>query len=377
MEKFCTMSGEFDDIRPYNDAEVAQAMRRIAQSQWLPQLAEFVFPELTVQDVARMLAETNTTREFQHRVMYRFNHEVIRRSVTQFSCEGIEHLQPGQPYLFVSNHRDIVLDASLLQYVLVDAGHETCEITFGANLMTDPTVVDIGKSNKMFRVERTGNKRQFYESELHLSRYIRHAIVEHGSSVWIAQRNGRTKDGYDRTEPALIKMFALSGQGNKLASLAQLNIVPVAVSYEYESCDLLKAHEMAQTARQPYVKRPGEDLNSILTGILEPKGKVHFCVTKPIDEAQLAPLEHLPLNDAVRQMAQMIDRAIANAYQLMPTNMAAYEMLHPEEPQNAELDEAKAWLNQRMSLLTTAEERRHLLHIYANPVIAKQQTKQS
>lgn len=371
------MSGEFDDIRPYNDAEVAQAMRRIAQSQWLPQLAEFVFPELTVQDVAQMLAEINTTREFQHRVMYRFNREVIRRSVTQFSCEGIEHLQPGQPYLFVSNHRDIVLDASLLQYVLVDAGHETCEITFGANLMTDPTVVDIGKSNKMFRVERTGNKRQFYESELHLSRYIRHAIVEHGSSVWIAQRNGRTKDGYDRTEPALIKMFALSGQGNKLASLAQLNIVPVAVSYEYESCDLLKAREMAQTARQPYVKRPGEDLNSILTGILEPKGKVHFCVTKPIGAAQLAPLEHFPLNDAVRQMAQMIDRAIANAYQLMPTNMAAYEMLHPEEPQNAELDEAKAWLNQRMSLLTTAEERRHLLHIYANPVIAKQQTKQS
>ena len=128
----------------------------------------------------------------------------------------------------------------------------------------------------MFRVERTGNKRQFYESELHLSRYIRHAIVERGSSVWIAQRNGRTKDGYDRTEPALVKMFALSGQGNKLASLAQLNIVPVAVSYEYESCDLLKAHEMAQTARQPYVKRPGEDLNSILSGILEPKGKVHF-----------------------------------------------------------------------------------------------------
>ena len=188
------MSGEFDDIRPYNDAEVAQAMRRIAQSQWLPQLAEFVFPELTVQDVARMLAETNTTRQFQHRVMYRFNREVIRRSVTQFSCEGVEHLQPGQPYLFVSNHRDIVLDASLLQYVLVDAGHETCEITFGANLMTHPTVVDIGKSNKMFRVERTGNKRQFYESELHLSRYIRHAIVERGSSVWIAQRNGRTKD---------------------------------------------------------------------------------------------------------------------------------------------------------------------------------------
>ena len=200
--------------------------------------------------------------------MHRFNREVMRRSTTHFSCDGLEHLQPGTPYLFVSNHRDIVLDASLLQNALVDAGHDTCEITFGANLMTHPTVVDIGKSNKMFRVERSGNKRQFYQSELHLSRYIRHAVVERGSSIWIAQRNGRTKDGLDRTEPALIKMFAMSGEGNKLASLAQLNIVPVAVSYEYESCDLLKAREMARTALKPYVKSPGEDLNSILTGIV-------------------------------------------------------------------------------------------------------------
>ena len=377
MENVCRARGEFDDIRPYNDDEVALAMRRIAQSQWLPQLAHFVVPEQSAQDVARMLEEISTTREFQLRVMYHFNREVMRRSTTQFVCEGLELLQPAVPYLFVSNHRDIVLDASLLQNALVDAGHDTCEITFGANLMTHPTVVDIGKSNKMFRVERGGNKRQFYESELHLSRYIRHAIVDKGSSVWIAQRNGRTKDGLDRTEPALIKMFTLSGMGNKLVSLAQLNIVPVAVSYEYESCDLLKAREMAQSAHKPYVKQPGEDINSIITGISQPKGRVHFRVTKPIGAALLEPLAHLPLNDAVRQVAQMIDHAIIDAYQLMPTNMAAYAMLHPEEPQNAQWDEAKAWLSQRLQQLTTDEERRHLLHIYANPVAAKQQIKQS
>ena len=165
--------------------------------------------------------------------------------------------------------------------------------------------------------------------------------------------------------------------GNKLVSLAQLNIVPVAVSYEYESCDLLKAREMAQSAHKPYVKQPGEDINSIITGISQPKGRVHFRVTKPIGAAQLEPLAHLPLNDAVRQVAQMIDHAIIDAYQLMPTNMAAYAMLHPEEPQNAQWDEAKAWLSQRLQQLTTDEERRHLLHIYANPVAAKQQIKQS
>ena len=192
MEKFCTMSGEFDDIRPYNDAEVALAMRRLAQSEWLPQLAQFVFPELTTQDVAHMLTQINTSHDFQHRIMHRFNREVMRRSTTHFSCDGLEHLQPGTPYLFVSNHRDIVLDASLLQNALVDAGHDTCEITFGANLMTHPTVVDIGKSNKMFRVERSGNKRQFYQSELHLSRYIRHAVVERGSHQgWVRPHRTR------------------------------------------------------------------------------------------------------------------------------------------------------------------------------------------
>lgn len=373
MEKFCTMSGEFDDIRPYNDAEVALAMRRLAQSEWLPQLAQFVFPELTTQDVAHMLTQINTSHDFQHRVMHRFNREVMRRSTTHFSCDGLEHLQPGTPYLFVSNHRDIVLDASLLQNALVDAGHDTCEITFGANLMTHPTVVDIGKSNKMFRVERSGNKRQFYQSELHLSRYIRHAVVERGSSIWIAQRNGRTKDGLDRTEPALIKMFAMSGEGNKLASLAQLNIVPVAVSYEYESCDLLKAREMAHSALKPYVKSAGEDLNSILTGIVQPKGKVHFCITPPITAQQLEPLHSVPLNDAVRQVALITDRAIINAYQLMPTNRAAYEMLHPDMPQSNELNESKRWMEKRMAQLSNDDERQMLLQIYANPVVAKQQ----
>lgn len=373
MEKFCTMSGEFDDIRPYNDAEVALAMRRLAQSEWLPQLAQFVFPELTTQDVAHMLTQINTSHDFQHRIMHRFNREVMRRSTTHFSCDGLEHLQPGTPYLFVSNHRDIVLDASLLQNALVDAGHDTCEITFGANLMTHPTVVDIGKSNKMFRVERSGNKRQFYQSELHLSRYIRHAVVERGSSIWIAQRNGRTKDGLDRTEPALIKMFAMSGEGNKLASLAQLNIVPVAVSYEYESCDLLKAREMARTALKPYVKSPGEDLNSILTGIVQPKGKVHFCITPPITAQQLEPLHSVPLNDAVRQVALITDRTIINAYQLMPTNRAAYQMLHPDMPQSNELNEAIRWIEKRMAQLSNDNERQMLLQIYANPVVAKQQ----
>ena len=377
MEKFCTTKGEFDDIRPYNDAEVALAMQRIAQSQWLPQLAQYVFPQRSLQEVRRILEHIRTIRDFQMDVMYPFNKQVISRSVTCFECEGLDNLQPQLPYLFVSNHRDIVLDASLLQSALVDHGRDSCEITFGANLMTHPLVVDIGKSNKMFRVERGGSTRQFYLSELHLSRYIRSAIVERNQSVWIAQRNGRTKDGRDRTEPALLKMLTLSSPHNKLASLACLNIVPVAVSYEYEPCDVLKAREMTLAARHPYVKRPGEDLNSILTGIMQPKGRVHFKIAPPLTPNRLRTIEHLPLNEALRQLALMVDDAIADAYQLMPTNLAAYEMLHPDLPQNAELDAPKRWLEQRLALLDSDEERCMLLHIYANAVVAKGQIRQN
>ena len=156
-------------------------------------------------------------------------------------------LEKGTPYLFVSNHRDIMLDASLLQNVLVDHGMETAQITFGANLMMNQLVVDIGKSNKMFRVERPGNSaREFYKSSIHLSEYIRNVIIGCGESVWIAQRNGRTKDGNDQTDQGIIKMFCMSKADDKISALKELNIVPVSVSYEWESCDILKAIEEIQ-----------------------------------------------------------------------------------------------------------------------------------
>lgn len=184
------------------------------------------------------------------------NEQVISRSITSFTYNGIEKFSSENKYLFISNHRDIMLDACLLQYVLYKNGHETSEITFGANLMQGQLVTDIGKSNKMFKVERPGNNpREFYAASFHLSEYIRYVLTRKRESVWIAQRNGRTKDGIDRTDQGLIKMLGMSYHSDKIDALAELNIVPVAISYEWESCDILKAMELYASKNTKYIKK--------------------------------------------------------------------------------------------------------------------------
>ena len=271
------MKEEFDDIRPYRDEEIPAAMSRIADSPAMPLLASYVCPDLSLDDVKNLIRSFKTVKDFQYGIMHKVNEQIIHNSITEFTFEGSDKLQKNTPYLFVSNHRDIMLDASLLQNALVDSGFETTQITFGANLMMNPLVVDIGKSNKMFRVERPGGSiKDFYKSSLHLSNYMRHVIKEEHESIWIAQRNGRTKDGNDQTDQGIIKMFCMSKPENKIGALSELNIVPVAVSYEWESCDILKALELYASQNVKYIKKPGEDLNSILTGILKPKGRVHF-----------------------------------------------------------------------------------------------------
>ena len=323
---------KFDDIRPYYEEEIPAAMQRIAHSDAFPLLASFVFPDMPLAEVRKKVESFQTTHDFQHGVMYFVNEQIIQRSITEFSCSGLERLNPDKNYLFVSNHRDIMLDASLLQNHLVDGGFETTEITFGANLMVSPLVVDIGKSNKMFKVERPGGSiKDFYRSSLHLSEYIRYAITEKHESVWIAQRNGRTKDGIDATDQGIIKMFCMSEPHDKIHALAELNIVPVAVSYEWESCDILKALELDESQYTRYTKKPGEDLNSILTGILEPKGRVHFELCKPISVPELSAFESQTNNEYHKSVAKLLDRRINAAYRLYPNNYIAHDLLYGNE----------------------------------------------
>lgn len=377
-------NNKFDDIRPYNPDEVPAAMQRIAESDGFPIVASYVFPDQDIKELRTMVANLKTTEEFQSKVMAQFNEQVIKRSISEFTVEGIDTLQKDVPYLYVSNHRDIVLDSSLLQYRLHSLGFQTTEITFGANLMCSPLIIDIGKSNKMFRVERGGTPKEFYRCSLHLSEYIRHVITEKHSSVWIAQRNGRTKDGVDKTDQGIIKMFGMSRNDDKIKSLAELNIIPVSVSYEWESCDYLKAFELYISRNQKYIKRPGEDVTSILSGITQPKGRVHFEICPKIREDELAAFDGLTANEYHQQVAQLIDQRIISHYRLWPNNYIAHDMLHGNNTyREYYTDEEKQLFIEHMAVLNQMAQLEQyevtdldalydiFLGIYANPVNQK------
>lgn len=335
-------TNKFDDIRPYYDSEVNDAMQRIADSVSFPLLASFVYPNVDTETVKKQICQYNNIRDFQHEVMYEVNRQVIKRSITEFTCNGLDRLSPDEAYLYVSNHRDIMLDSSLLQYFLVKNGFETSEITFGANLMINQLVIDIGKSNKMFKVERPGGSvKDFYRSSMHLSDYIRHTITEKHESAWIAQRNGRTKDGNDRTDQGIVKMFCMSKKDDKIAAINDLHIVPIAISYEWESCDVLKTLEVYQSRFSKYTKKPGEDLNSVLTGIMTPKGHVHIELCRPITQADLDNIESYTANDYHKAVADIITRRIIEGYRLMPTNYIAYDIRHACSKFRSEYTEAQ------------------------------------
>ena len=317
---------KFDDIRPYYDDEIPAAMKRIAASDTFPLLASYAFPDRKVEEVRAMVEGLRTVDEFQTKVMWFVNEQIVKRSMTSYTVSGIEALDPSGQYLFVANHRDIMLDASVLQNILHAHGFETSEITFGANLMCTPLVIDIGRSNKMFRVERGGNMKEFYQSSVHLSEYIRHVITEKHQSVWIAQRNGRTKDGNDATDQGIVKMFGISKRDDKIKALSELHIVPLSISYEWETCDYMKALELYQSRYEKYVKKQGEDLSSILSGITSFKGNVHLSFCPMITEDDLRQFDSLTSIEYNREVARLMDERIFSGYKLTPNNFIAHDI---------------------------------------------------
>lgn len=303
-------------------------MSRIATSDVFPVLASWIFPGRDLEDVRRMVLSFKTIREFQFGVMIPVNRQIIERSITELTFRGFDKLNPDTQYLFVSNHRDIMLDASLLQYLFAQRGRDTTEITFGANLMTKGFITDIGKSNKMFRVERGGKLKDFYMSSRHLSDYIRYTVTDKKQSVWIAQRNGRTKDGDDHTDQGIIKMFCMSRPEDKIKALGELHIIPISISYEWESCDVMKAIELYESRFEKYIKKPGEDLTSVITGIIQNKGRVNFTLGDEVTEDDLKQYDSCTNNEYHRLVANLLDERINSAYKLYPNNYLAHDIRH-------------------------------------------------
>lgn len=321
------MQEKFDDIRPYYTSEIPPAMQRIADCEHFQALSQYTFPDKDIEEMREMVRQIRTTDEFQTKVMYFVNQQFIKRSMSDFSYEGLDKLDPEKSYLFISNHRDIMLDSSLVQYALHKNGFKTTEITFGSNLMNPQFVVDIGKANKMFKVIRSSNIRDFLKNSMHLSEYIRYTITEKDESIWIAQRNGRTKNGDDATDQGIIKMFCMSKNMDLVESIHELNIAPIAISYQIESCDFLKTRELYYTLNneQKYVKQPGEDLNSILTGINQPKGHVHISFCSPITKEELFSNYKYP-NEFYKNVATLIDKRIYKNYKLYNYNYIAHDI---------------------------------------------------
>ena len=370
----------FNDIRPYYNTEVYQVMQRVSQSPFLDNVMRFLFPDADLPQTRKQLARIVTIEELQKQFMYPAVGRIIEKTSTGFTYDGLDNVCPTTNYLYVSNHRDIMLDATLLSYALVSNGFDSLEITFGANLMQGEFIVDIGKLNKMFRVERPGGDiREFYTALAHLSDYIRTTIRQRHQSIWIAQRNGRTKDGEDRTDQGIIKMFSISCPNDTIKAIADLNIIPVAISYEWEPCDILKAIELKQRSFGTYKKKPGEDLNSILSGVMQQKGRIHVSICQQITEDDLRPFETMSNNLFYKSVAELIDQRICSAYKLFPNNYIAHDILHNTNSyeqcySQAEREKFESYLSELLTTVSNDENadiRNLLLTIYSNPVDSK------
>lgn len=319
---------DFEAIRPYEDEEVPAVLQAISERSMFGPLMSYLYPDVPLEEIAARLRQVHTVEEFQHTYISRAMQSIVRDSITELTEEGLAELDPKQGYLFLSNHRDIILDSGLLNLLRYQLGHPTTYIAIGDNLMITPMVTDLMKLNKSFVVHRTPPRAEMYAYSDRLSRYIR-ALITQGHSVWLAQRNGRTKDGRDQTQPALLKMLSISAstQHDRSEAMLALNLVPMAISYEYEPCDYLKAEEMVRRATgQPYRKN---DRDAIIRGIREPKGRVHVAVGKPLQPQDLAPLASLAnRNDWLRELGQLIDQHIHRLYRRWPLQYAACDLLH-------------------------------------------------
>jgi hypothetical protein len=319
---------DFEDIRPYNDDEVVPAIKKLVNDPLFKHVMGVAFPEKEWEKVATVLCSFRNRRDFQHSFVRETVYEIIARTSASIDCAGLEHIEKERVYTYISNHRDIVLDASLLCITLIANGYETAEIAIGDNLLLYPWIERLVRLNKSFIVKRSVPVHQMLEASHHLSQYIHHAVSEKGQSVWIAQREGRAKDSNDRTQEGLLKMLAMAGGQDFLGNLKELNITPVSFSYEYDPCDYLKAKEFQQKRDDPeFKKSQTDDLLNMQTGIFGYKGCVHFQFGQPINPALDELDEHMPKNELATSVASLIDRGVFLGYRLYPGNYIAYDRL--------------------------------------------------
>ena len=372
---------DFANISPYTDEEAVAALKRLSHHPMLPFITKYLFPKQDPGMLGKALRDIESIDDFQQTVMSKVVSAVVEQTSSGYTYDGIENLKGEKRYLAVSNHRDIILDPAITQWTLFRENLPMTEICVGSNLLSSRTFEDLLRSNRMIKVIRGISARELYLSSQLLSRYIRQTVTSGKASVWIAQREGRTKNGLDVSEQGSLKMFDLSGTSDFKTNFKELNIVPMSISYEYEPCDARKAREiLIKRETGTYVKKSDEDMHSILTGIRQWKGGIHLSVGKPLTDLELIRASWYEKNDRYQAIRRCIDRRIIDGYKLWKTNYMGYdlmtggdrfaEMYTPED-----LKEFKAYTEHKLGKMEKRLYRDALRdrfwHIYGNPVVAK------
>lgn len=322
----------YDDIRPFDPEELPAAFERLLSDAQFQQVLGYLYPGVPLEAVKTKMMACKTNLEFQLAFCYGFLKDLMAKASKGFDM-NVEAVDVTKRYTFVSNHRDIVLDSALLDVLLYDAGfNTTCEIAIGDNLLSLPWVKDLVRLNKSFIVQRSLSPREFLMASKKMAEYMHYVVGEKNDNIWIAQREGRAKDSNDRTQPSILKMMAMGGEGSPVDRLRQLHIVPLAISYEYDPCDFLKAAEFQLRRDVPGWKKTAlDDVNSMRTGIMGYKGGVHYhcapCIDGFLDN--LSP--DIPKTKVFDVIAEHIDKEIFRNYRLYPSNYIALDMLEGNE----------------------------------------------
>lgn len=373
---------KFDEIRPFRDNEVPEVIKSLCEVPYFLNILGRLIPNVPVEAIVAKLKSLRSVSEFQHEFIIPYLRGLEKNCTDGITASGLEGLDPKGGYIFMSNHRDIILDSAFMNVMLDVAGLNTTEIAIGSNLLIYDWIVDLVKLNKSFVVKRDLPVRQMMEASATLSAYIRDRITEGHQNIWIAQREGRSKDGNDKTQGAVLKMLNLSGKSDIISNFTELNIVPVAITYEYDPCDALKAYQYQQKRDNPeYKKSKNEDLTHMSTGLNGRKGHVHFAFGTPIN-SELPKLAGMAKNDQITAIAEMIDRQIYTNYRLYPDNYIALDAIsgeakHSDHYTNEQRDAFMAYADQKIAAIDGADHDYvlgQMLQAYANPLINQEKT---
>jgi glycerol-3-phosphate O-acyltransferase len=368
---------DFQSIRPYTNSEIKEVINQLLKEPDFQKVLSIVYPKQNLSEVNKNLRKISTIKEFQKEVVYYYLRIIIDKTINKLSFSGLENIDPNKKYLFMSNHRDIILDSALLNVIFFENKIKTTEIAIGSNLLIFPWIEMLVKLNKSFVVKRNLPVKEMLAASKELSSYIKYTLLEKKNSVWIAQKEGRTKNGNDSTHSGLLKMIHMSSKKTVAEYFKKIKLVPVSISYEVEPCDKAKTVELYARLRDGnYIKDPKEDLLSMSGGLESFKGRVHFHFGKVLNE-ELDELDAIKFkNDQYVRLAQIIDKSIHKGFKLFEGSYIAYDILSgtnkfADKYTKAEFNSFNKHMMGCIGNIDGEPEtiKRIFLGIYANPLI--------